>query len=61
MTKSNGIMNIHGLDVIVVKDRKNGCEECVFQGFCDMAANHTEEVCGEEQIGYNFHFEKPNQ
>ena len=61
MPDNNEIRKIHGIDVIVVWDRKNGCDECVFTGYCDRAANHTEEVCGEEMIGRNFHFERPNQ
>ena len=61
MSNEKETRNIHGIDVIVVRDRKNGCEECVFTGYCDRAANHTEEACAEEMIGSNFHFEKPNQ
>lgn len=55
------IRNVHGINVKIVRDRENGCEECIFNGYCERAANHTEEACGEEQIGRNCHFEKVEQ
>ena len=55
------VRNIHGINVVIVKDRHNGCDECAFSGYCERAANHTEEVCGEEMIGRNHHFEKVEQ
>jgi len=55
------IRKIHGINVIVVKDKHNGCEECVFSNYCGLAANHTEEVCFEEMIGRNYHFEQVEQ
>ena len=63
MDNNQEIRNIHGIDVIVIKDRNNGCEECVFANsyYCNNAANHTEEVCGEEMIGRNHHFERAEQ
>ena len=61
MEKNQEIRNVHGINVIIVKDRKNGCEECVFTNYCERAANHTEEVCGEEMIGRNHHFERAEQ
>ena len=61
MDNNQEIRNVHGINVIVVKDRNNGCDECVFTGYCDRAANHTEEVCFEEMISRNHHFERAEQ